>query len=351
MSKVSISQIINYSYVRYDRLTELINFEYKDSKDTKINIFIDLYSILKPLYSSNITIDDYSEVTSCIINMCAHYRYFFQSRYNVQSRIYLIWSKNIPYKNCNVYPEYNAKFGYTITTNKKITSLISDNLNLLETLCPYIPDVMYVTDLYEVGVIANYISKMQDNFGIPGLFISRDCYNYQLSRGKYDMKVLVPYKVHTNEGTTDMSYIVSDYNCIDWYLNKLQIKFEPGMDQYIPGSMLSLLMALSRCPTRNIVSLKNIPRAYKDIAYLIDAKIIPSSHIYDTDAVAEALHINKDALKARYYICDIPSQEMHYNLDPAINIHQSMINLYDANEVKNINNKYFIKYPLDLNRL
>ena len=109
MSKISISQIINYSYVKYDRLSELINLEYKGSNSSNINIFIDLYSILKPLYSANIIIDDYTEITSCIINMCAHYRYFFRSRYNVESRIYLIWSKNIPYKNKTLYPDSNIK--------------------------------------------------------------------------------------------------------------------------------------------------------------------------------------------------------------------------------------------------
>ena len=189
--KISINQIITYSYVKYDRLAELINFEYKNSKATKINLYIDLYSILKPLYSSNIAIDEYNDITSSIINMCSHYRSFFKTRYNVDTRIYLIWSSNLPSKNKNVYKEYNQKFEYTMNANTKITKLISDNLELLSILCPYIPEIMYVTDLYEVGVIAQYIQEMQDNISIPALLITRDPYNFQLAKESNNIKVLV----------------------------------------------------------------------------------------------------------------------------------------------------------------
>lgn len=349
MSKISISQIINYSYVRYDKLTELINLEYNGSNASKINMYIDLYSILKPLYSTNIVIDDYTEITSCIINMCAHYKYFFKSRYNVDSRIYLIWSSNCPYKNKNIYPEYNKKFEYTMQTNKKITSIISNNLELLEILYPYIPDVMYVTDLYETGVIIQYISEMQDNIGIPGLVLSRDAYNFQLAKGMFDMKILVPYKHHTDKGTVDSSYIVNSQNSIIAYLNKLNVKTE-GLVLF-SSELLSLLMSISRVPTRNINSLYNIPKAYNLISEMIRYKAISNSHIYDIKSVAMYLNQNIKNIEARYYICDIKSQLIHYQIDPAINVKQSMINLYDPEQVKNINNQYFQKYPLDLNRL
>ena len=349
MSKISISQLINYSCVRYSRLTDLINSEYANSNANNINLYIDLYSILKPLYSSNLIIDDYTEITSCIINMCAHYRYFFRSRYNVETKIYLIWSSNIPYKNKNVYSEYNSKFEYTARTNTKITSLINDNLELLNILCPYIPDIMYVTDLYETGVIAQYISEMQDNYEIPGLFITRDIYNFQLAKGDYSMKVLVPSKQTINNEFVDNSFIVNNLNACYLYANKLKVTIDE--ERLIQSELLSLLMALSRVPSRNIISLYNLPKAYKSILDLLDSKIIYYSHLYETDPVANYLHIYPDSLKARYFICDIKSQLIHYQIDPAINIHQSMINLYDPDEVKMINNKYFQKYPLDLDRL
>lgn len=351
MSKVSISQIINYSWVRYEKLTELINLEYKDSQATRINMYIDLYSILKPLYSSNIVIDDYSEITSCVINMCAHYRYFFRTRYNVETKIYLIWSNNVPFKNKEAYEGYNEKSAYSMKVNTKISSLIEDNFSLLETLCPYIPDVMFVRDTYEVGVIASYISQMQENIMYPNLMVTRDCYNFQLAKGKYDFKILVPYKVrYDNDTTMDKSYIVNEEFAISWYIYKLGIR-QPEVEKFLPGSMLSLLMALTRCPTRNITSLKNLPRAYKDLVYMVDNNIIPLGHIYDVSKVAEVLHLNSNVLVGRYYACDIPSQLMHYNLDPSINVRNHMINLYDGDAVKQINNKYFIKYPLDLNAL
>lgn len=350
MSRVSISQIINYSYVRYDRLTELINLEYKNSQATKLNVFIDLYSILKPLYSSNIVIDDYSEITSCLINMCAHYRHFFRTRYQVETKIYLVWSNNHPYKNIEACKGYNEKSAYSMQTNTKITSLIEDNFSLLETLCPYIPDVMFVRDIYEVGVLCQYISNMQENIMYPSVMITRDCYNFQLAKGKFDFKILVPYKVHTDQGTVDRSYIVNEETAIAWYLYKLDVK-ELNVDTYLPASILSILIALSRCPTRNIKSLKNIPRAYKDLVYMVNNNIIPLGHIYDIEPIANILHLNSNILAGRYYASDIQSQLMHYELDPAMNIRQHMVNLYDANAVKDINNKHFIKYPLDLNAL
>ena len=94
----SVKQIIYRSFVKYDRLQPLIYETFSNSsisECTSLDIYIDLYSVLKPLFSehSRTKIEEYTEVTTEIINMCAHYRYFFR-KLSVATRFFLVWSYN-----------------------------------------------------------------------------------------------------------------------------------------------------------------------------------------------------------------------------------------------------------------
>ena len=137
----SISGIIHKYFVRYDRLMGAIPYAYSDLNIKQLNIYIDLFGLYKTIYSRSYrtTINDYVEFTSGIVNLCSHYRAFFK-RNGVYTKIFLISSFNTPSNIKSILPEYN-KTMEDKRQNKVIGEMMDFNLNLLEILCPYLPDI------------------------------------------------------------------------------------------------------------------------------------------------------------------------------------------------------------------
>ena len=99
-SSFSLESIIYSNYIRYDRLKQLVLHEFQNTpyaNCNKVNIFIDVYSIVKRLRDISdleITKDQKYLLASGIVNMAAHYRAYFQSRHNTSSNIFVIYSDN-----------------------------------------------------------------------------------------------------------------------------------------------------------------------------------------------------------------------------------------------------------------
>ena len=334
MIKISVSRVMNYNKIRYSRLSDLINLEYCNSNAEIVNLYIDLSSMFKSLYRQDVDIDDYLELTSSIINLCGYYRYFFRRFYNVHTRIYLLYSNNIPSENLAIYPEYNEKNKSQFTNvNNFTTKYIFQSLDLLSSICPYLPDIQFHIDYCETGVMIEYLKQYQLNY-IPNIVLSRDAYNFQLVDD--NTKVLVSYKEKdVNNNTFDSSYMVNTINAIYCYCLKNGTIISPEYSN-IDGIYLSLLMALSRCPQRNIKSINKIDKA---LGMLKEPDILDK---IKSDSI----------LQNRYYICDIRQQLETYKISPCRAIINADIqNLFNKEEVQNLNNKYFSKFPLELESL
>ena len=150
-------------------MIEIVNGNYANSNIDKINIYIDLVSVIKSIYGRNVNIENYSDFTSCIINMCSHYRAFFETRYKTESKFYIILSAtyNRPPSNVMTLPEYNAKIAKTIAANQTITDMICTNIELLTTLTPYLNDISFVQRTAETATIIYDIMQHWTNRDIP----------------------------------------------------------------------------------------------------------------------------------------------------------------------------------------
>ena len=75
----SLDSIVLTNYIKYERLKQLIDYTYAGSSATKINIFIDLYPILRSVYSDTYQVNyhGFMDMVPLLINLCVHYRYFF----------------------------------------------------------------------------------------------------------------------------------------------------------------------------------------------------------------------------------------------------------------------------------
>ena len=331
-NKISVSRLINYNKIKHNRLVDLINLQYCGSNANNINLYFDLSSLCKSLYTSNIEVYDSFELVSSIINLAGFYRQFFRRYYNVECKIYLLYSPNLPAECISIYPDYNKKNFFRYNSNKIATSFIYKALDVLSTLCPYLPDIQIYNDHVEVGCMIEFLKTLQPNY-IPNIVISRDPYIYQVA--DENTCVLVPSKSKdVNGATIDTSILVNNISSIYYYYykNNTIIPIE-AMD--IPYSYLPLLMALTRCPQRNLVSINSINKG---------VNIIKNINIEDIKSDKQ--------LEIRYYLCDLKQQLESYKMSPSrVIINADIINLYNREEILNINNKYFANYPLEIESL
>lgn len=327
-NKLLIEQIICSNYIKYDKLTSIINTVFAGSNKENINIYIDLYSIFSKLYSNNYFIQDYSTITSCVINMCAHYREFFKTRYQCTTSFYIIYSDNIPYVNNQLVPSYNRKYKDTITNNSKIYEMIRSNCALLETICPYLPDIYYLETSFEAGtMIFDIMSKYDQKDEKVHIIISKDVYLYQLVLYKPDTVILRPKKYKSE----DLSYYIDKNNIMIEYYKYRKWKEKPNL--YLFPENLLYIMALTSFPERNIKAKYSISQLMKYLTLSDGYSLIKG---------------NKE-LEHRYNGIDLKFQHIIFMSNP--DSKYTLKSLYDIGGIQEINNKYFVKNPLDLNRL
>lgn len=347
---VSLEQLINTNYVKYSRMTEIINEVYVNSDATTINVYIDMYSILKPLYSSmEYEIKDYSALTAGIINMCAHYREFFRTRYNTESKYFIVYSKNCNYINNQFYLDYNSKMVSKYNSNKKADDMILNNIELLSILCPYLPEIYFIPSTFETGVVIYDLicrNELLDNS--PHMIITKDIYNYQLVPSRNNITIVRPKKYNGN----DISYYLTNSNLLNTYIEERKVKTNP---KFLDPGLLSLIMTLSSVSDRNIKSLFNITTSINLLSNAVQNYRIPNGYNSDIELVWNAIYSNKfkigyTTFEHRFKTIDIISQHMIFINSPESKKIQ-LSDLFDPENVKAINNKYFKTTPLDLNRL
>lgn len=352
MEKISIDQVLGTNYIRYDRLMEMVIGAFRGSTADTINIYIDLYSMFKPLYNNqNYNIEDYTKVTSNVINICAHYREFFRTRGKVESRFFLVYSKNTPYVNNQFYPGYNDKNIKAFNANKLIDDMIDNNIALLETLCPYLPDIHFIKGSFETSVmIYDLICRNEIVDNAPHVILTRDTYAYQLVPTRDNVLIFRPKK---NKGM-DVSYYINKNNLLKMYLNERKVKIEDKYLTLMPG-LLSLIMTLSSVQERNIKLLCNIKTTMNLLIEAIQSNKLMNGYNADINTVWNALDntrikIPQTSFEFRFKAIDVVFQQLVFmNTPEAKGI--KLVNLYDPDTVREINNKYFINNPLDLNRL
>ncbi len=355
MSSSIEDQIIG-SYVKYDRLSKITYDTYGGSSiasATELNIYIDLYSIMHSIFSESgqTIIDNYTSITSSIINMVGHYRAFFR-KMNVRTKFFLIFSYNTCDINRKFLAEYNEVFlkKSEIKTFRKIAD---DNFNLMNILCPYLPDIFFIKSErnYEVSVIISYlIDTLGSN--IPNLIISRDLYPIQLCAIHRYTSYLKPYKFRGNDESVMLPISEKStfrYDFWNFFANYRKISIDSMYN--ISPLNFPLICALTSFPERNIKgSICNISRAMRVISEMIDTadiKILPSQ-LYTNEYLVQNIPINK--VEARMNTLDVSLMRSYYDNDiECKNI--KLDNLNDVSTVNNINAKFFKDNPINLSLL
>lgn len=358
----NIADILYGSYIRYDRLYEMTKFAfYGKTEANNVNIYIDCYSILKSLYTrgSNITVKDSCAIASCLINLAIHLRAYFETRHNVSSKVYIIYGGARPIESFVNYAYYNAKNILMEDSNYVLKSLIYDNLNIIKILCPYLYDIFCIVDEdNEFSVIASSLISNSSNKD-PNIIYSKDPLAYQLVAFKPYTFLYRPKK-HTNQMEfQDNSWVVTKTTLYNAYrYGELGIKKQ--FDTSLDVRMFSIFQAISGVKSRNLKSMKSANNSIKLLEDAISKNIFTNGYnansifYLDPNPFLSLFPTETDAAIAtnRFAAIDLQFQTMLYQSSirskEAIN---GIINLYNPQEVRNINDRYFQEYPLDLNRV
>jgi len=354
---ISVEGVISQYFVRYDKLSQLIPYAFKGSTATELNIYIDLYSIYHTLYSrSFITeIGDYTDFTSMIINMCAHYRSYFKY-IGVHTKIFIISSFNIPAINSTIIPEYNSTMKDKLK-NTVVGNMVNLNIELLNILCPYLPDIFFFKSDYESS--CTIFELINRDINTPSLIITKDLYPFQISNLVDNVAVLVPSKHYPD----DTSYIIAPRNSEgnthrESYWISVILKTNKKSTSY--DNMLSispynqiLLHSINSYPSRDIKKcLRNInvsKRIIEQVTLGQDIQLSPADlfNMIDPNTFTEE---EKIIIQNRYNTLNVMYQNIYYQSSVEPKTIQ-LLNLHDPDTINVINSKYFSKNPIDIFRL
>ena len=348
-----ISNVIYGYYVKYDTLTNLIRTYYNGSDATIIDIYIDVQDILRHidrhLSKTQLPISNPLVVTSGLINMVAHYRNFFSTRFRCNSRFWLIDS------NENVLgSKYFADFRQK-ALSMNMAQIYRMNVQFIPLICNAITDVQYEKTSVDIVTKAISIRGIEAEINgrlYPGLLISKDPFTFQATTAT-DMNVLRPRK--NNLG--DVSEIISAPFATTAYVNELSRTPYPTTVPIDP-EQLSTLMALTRVPSRNIKTKYQLNNAIEKLINGYQSGLT-TKYPWDQLRFFESFLMangerNKDPyeLVCRLQACDTSiGQALAYQSTAESKLYKGIVNIYDPNGIKEINDTHFKSCPLDLNVL
>lgn len=349
MNKIEIERLINSSNIKYEILVNIVNEAFVGSTATEANIYVDLYSILNILYGNiNIEFGNFNTLASCIVNIAAHYRHFFRTRYGVDTSVYFIYSTNTPYINNQFIKDYNAKNKDKILNKTIVTKYIKNNIDVLKTLIDYLPNIYLIESEFETGVcIYDLMCRTDLDNRKAHIILTKDIYNYQLVNMKPQTIILRPK-------SNDSSFYINEFTLFRHYFSERKIKKDTTI---LSPSLLSMVMSLSSVKERNINMIFTVTKAVRLLEDAVKDNKILNGYNSDIQYVWDSIW-NKDfpiefiTFNSRFKSIDIMSQYLIYiNSTECINIENKLVNIYAPESVKHINNKYFKNNPLDLNRL
>ena len=357
--RITVADVMYGQFIKYDRLYEMTKYALYGANTSSVNIYIDAYSLLTKMYRLGFAlhVDDSCAIASCLINLAIHLRAYFESRHRIHSKVYIIYGGARPLPALDKVPRYNTKNIFAIDSNTYLTNMIKDNLDIISILTPYLHEIYSVVNY--VDEFSTIVSHMIDNGekNVPCIIYSKDTLAYQLVAFKPFTFLYRPRKAYMS----DNSWVVTKSTLYNAYRNG-ELGLKTVIDTNLDVQMFSIYQAISGVRSRSLQSIKTSNSTLK----LLDDAV--ANNVFINGYNASALNntspnpfrvlfessptVDYIEVQNRFNAIDLPYQTMLFKNTPAAaSISKNIVDLYDPDEVKAINNKYFQKYPLDLNRV
>lgn len=345
---VPIQAVLYNQFIKYDQLNLLVEKEFNGCDVKIVNVFIDLYSFLMPLYRCY-NVSNFLNITSCIVNMAIHYRNYFK-RFGVYSNIFLLYSPTMGITNTKHLPQFNHKHTERILNNIQIFNAVNQNLGLLGTIAPYLPDIFFKIGSVETSVMAYDIMRKLESRGInfPNIFVSSSQSSFQIP-ATYPRCVLFYKKKDKNN--IDLSFSTNNLDCLDYYIRETKNKYDidsPKKSKWMTGYMI-----LTGIPKRDISALFNYKISLKILLGIEKSyDVINPKSIYNFISKNYPRYkISPEELESRYKCIDLNYQLEEYRMLPESKEESYLNQMNNFDELLHINDKYFRDNPMLLDKL
>lgn len=344
-----LEAIINAKKIKYAILKPLV--EQNLPSDTKsLNVFISLECIMKQFYRpevnermNSLDMPEKYLLSSELINVVAHYRHFFWSRYGVPSTYFVYYSTSRAAYNTKRYPNYRGSFYDKRLDNSTeygtLNSMIKENLNLANILSEYLPNIYFInTKSLAPSALADFIIKNNQEDGLTNIVLSNNAVDYQMVNNERTFAITL---------NSDNSKVIRKDNLMKLLLKGSKKKDETTLSSnfYVPSLSISGHKAYELEGVKGVGNLKAIGVLEK----ALEAGDIADTEYTDITSLAEELFTNDSERIIKNF--DVLSyHNLHARMSPKQmdNIRQQIENKSDNQSLMEINNTYYEKYPLQL---
>lgn len=335
-----LAPLINFYKVKYDILEDLIKSS--NAKGNNMNIYINLESIFNGFYDesneavlNSLTVKQYMLLVPHLINLAAHYRHFFWSRFRAKTKIYFYYCNKVPKWQKNKLEDY-----YNILKDRKdkyitINDMIKNVLKAFDKIIPYITDVFYIpSNGLDPSVIPYYLIKNSDE-DYCNLIITKDKFEYQLCNLDNTF-ILSPRGKNTK--------FISKEDIFDHKLKNM--KYKP---KHLDSSLYSLIITLVGYKDRNIPKILTFGKVIKKIDILYDNNYIENKNSLITLIKDELLDVDLyDKFDINYKISDIKNSYKLLTEKDIYNINKYLVNKYHNESIMVLNGTYFADCNIQL---
>lgn len=348
--KINLEQMLYGYYIKYDRLFQITNECFKDVESNVLDIYVDLYDMLKPIYKRDIYADKNFVIVSAIINLAAHLRGYYWSRHRVQTRIFLVYGESSTISHKQFCPTFgDDEFRGTLNYAKN-DEFIHSQLELVKILAGYIYDVYYIPKKSDFSSFV--FGNIMQNPNIPAAVLTKSKYAYQIPALCPNAILFRPKKY----AGADTSFYVDHRNVLRMFYAKINAEDTLQALSTINPQLLSVLITMTNLYDYKLTTIMNTVQAIKMLKYAIDHHKINNAYNSDIDYLYNALegivkYVDPTTFKFRFNAVDLIFQHRIYNSSAESKDISWYINLSDPNTVRRINNTYFADNPLDLNNL
>ena len=350
----------NAHKIKFDNLAKLLNSINIDNTLTKINIYINIESLLnqihKPFIEESLSVMDKKELKNFhinlianILNIIAHYRRFF-NKHKLKTNIVLFANEYDKYTQSNnsvFIKNYRERFIYNYTDNPSFSSInkvLSTTIPNVKTIVNYIEDCYFLTTArYESSVIPILLCNESQLDGQLNILISRDMYDLQyVNRG---FLVLYP--------KGEESCIIYKINLFDFISERYKIDEKYKLPSYVFPFVLSVVGD----KRRNIEGVKGWgwKTVYKEVSKLFKSLGIDDSEVVPLESLITSIRESKYrdySVKekiARNLVCtDVLRQCKMITNSQKMDTTKELINKFEPNALNKLNDNYFVRNPIDI---
>lgn len=334
--------------IRYSKLEELFVENKIDIPHSQCNLFINFESMLIKMCTPSV--NEYIEVAekgnahiefaAHVLNLIAHYRLFF-TKHGIKSKIYLYYQSpdNKRQYNQNYNPDYRKHYISKFTNgsvNFMLMDVVVNAFPMIKLIAEYIEGVYIIdpcgveTSLVPLTVINNTNDNKSTN-----LIISS--YRYDIQYVNYGFSVIVP---KSNDSVIlTKSNIESDSSYIK------------GVDfKGIPMSLYPFILAISGDTIRNIYGIKGI--GLKRAVNMVRTALQNGFITENIDNVNLLIQLVKERyrqhVRTNYQCVNISSQYNDMSPGAVYQIMEQIVDKFDNESLKEINDTYFVWNPIRL---